>query len=93
MIDQIPDALGHVINRGWLNRLRVIVDSHPECLSKPLEIGAMSLGGRRLSDIACVELVVDRGMEVSARLPGLDSCFKYCPSVAQFLMERGLEPN
>ena len=96
-IDQITAMAACAINRGWLKRLELIVEQHPELLNQTLEIGAMSLGGRRLGEdsdiISCVELVAERGMAITARLPGLDSCFKYCPSVAHFLLNRGLDPN
>ncbi len=96
-IEQVASIAACGINRGWLPRLQSIVDSYSEYSSQTLEIGGMSLGGRRLgqdSDILmCVEFVAERGMEITARVPGLDSCFKYCPSVAQFLLNRGFDPN
>ena len=96
-IERVASIAGCAINRGWLQRLRSIVESYPEYLSQTLEIGAMSLRGRRLGEdsdiLTCVEFVAERGMEITARLPGLDSCFKYCPSVAHFLLNQGLDPN
>ena len=95
--EQVAAAVMCAINRGWLHRLQLIIENYPEYLAKTLNIGAMSLGGRRLGEdtdiLACVEFVASKGMTVTARLPGLDSCFKYCPSVAHFLLDRGFDPN
>ena len=97
-LEQITAAAECAINRGWLDRLQQIVKSHPEYLAQiPLHIGAMSLGGRKLGEdadiLACVEYLAEKGMAISAPLPGLDSCFEYCPSVAHFLLSRGLDAN
>ena len=97
-LEQITAAAECAINHGWLNRLQQIVESQPEYLAQtPLHLGAMSLGGRKLGEdadiLACVEYLAEKGMAIAAPLPGLDSCFKYCPSVAHFLLSRGLDPK
>jgi hypothetical protein len=95
--EDVTAAAEWAINRGWYNRLRLIVERHPDYVNQTHKIGAMSLGGRRLGEdadiLSCVEHVAEKGMSVTTTLPGLDSCFKYCPSVAHFLLSRGLDPN